>query len=392
MSNAKLKYIGPGRAAELSTHKPQAPDNRKKMLKSLPMGFIVVVLVPTLIAALYFGLIASPRYVSEARFVVRSPGQSAPSALGMALQGVGLPSAQGDVFAVHEYVTSRDAITDMQGKVDVRKILGRQGVDMISRWPRPWEGQSTEALHKGLQRYLVVGYDSTTGISTLRVEAFSPRDAHQLAEALLQGGENLINRMNERSSLDSITHARDAQEKAKAHLDEANTELTSFRNRQRILDPELATRESAEVIGRLRGLVAELRAKRAEISGAAPQSPELSVIDRTIAGYESQIAEERVKMTGSPEALAPAIADYQELMMRQELASKEYAQASASLISAELDSARQKLYLDRVVSPNVPDYPILPKRLLSWLAVLASSLLVYGLGRLAWAGFREHHS
>ncbi len=392
MSNAKLKYIGPGRAEELSSHKPPAPKRRKSLLKSLPTGFIAVVLVPAILSAIYFGLIASPRYVSEARFVVRAPGQSTPSALGMALQGVGLPSAQGDVFAVHEYVTSRDAITDLQGKVDLRQVLGRPGVDIISRWPRPWEGKSSEALHKGLQRYLVVGYDSTTGISTLRVEAFTPRDAHQLAEALLQGGEELVNRMNERSSLDSITNAREAQQKAKAHLDEANSALTSFRNRQRILDPELATRESAEVIGRLRGLVAELRAKRAEISGAAPQSPELSVIDRTIAGYETQIAEERVKMTGSPEALAPAIADYQELMMRQELASKEYAQASAALITAELDSARQKLYLDRVVNPSVPDYPILPKRLLSWLAVFASTLLIYGLGRLAWAGFREHHS
>lgn len=372
--------------------KPQDTKRRKNSLKSLPWGFLVVVVVPAVVTALYFGLIASPRYVSEARFVVRSPGQSAPSALGIALQGVGLPSAQGDVFAVHEYVTSRDAITDLEGKVDIRKVLARPGVDIFSRWPRPWEGQSAEALHKGLQRYLVVGYDSTTGISTLRVEAFSPRDAHQLAEALLQSGENLVNRMNERSSLDSITHAREAQQNAKARLDAINADMTTFRNRERLLDPELATRESAEVIGRLRGLVAELRARRAEISGAAPQSPELAVIDRTIAGYETQISEERVKMTGGPDALAPAIAEYQELKIRQELASREYSQATAGLITAELDSARQKLYIDRVVSPSLPDYPILPKRLLSWLAVFASSLLIYGLGRLAWAGFREHNS
>ncbi len=358
----------------------------------MPWGFAVAVILPSLLAAIYFGLIATPRYVSEARFVVRAPGQSGPSALGIALQGVGLPSAQGDVFSVHEYVTSRDAIRDMGDEVDLRKILGRQGVDIFSRWPRPWEGQSAEALHKGLQRYLVVGYDATTGISTLRVEAFTARDAHQLAEALLQGGEQLVNRMNERSSSDSVVHARDAQNAARARLDQVTTELTSFRNRERFLDPELATRESAEVIGRLRGVVAELRAKRSEIAGAAPQSPELAVIDRTIAGYDAQIAEERTKMTGGPKTLAPAIAGYQELVMRQELAAKEYAQASASLISAELDSARQKLYLDRVVNPSMPDEPILPQRFLSWLAVFASCLLIYGLGRLAWAGLREHHS
>jgi len=34
-----------------------------------------------------------------------------------------------------------------------------------------------------------VGYDSTTGISTLRVEAFRPGDAHDIANALLDSGE-----------------------------------------------------------------------------------------------------------------------------------------------------------------------------------------------------------
>jgi capsular polysaccharide transport system permease protein len=35
--------------------------------------FHVLVLVPTLLAAVYFGLIASDLYISESRFVIRQP-------------------------------------------------------------------------------------------------------------------------------------------------------------------------------------------------------------------------------------------------------------------------------------------------------------------------------
>ena len=387
MSNAKLKYVGPGRAG------PEARPVSAPWYRRLPLAFVLVVVLPTLLAAIYFLLIASPRYVAEARFVVRAPNAGAqPSALGMALQGVGIPAAGGDAFAVHEYVTSREAVRELSERVNLKSLLGRSGVDSLSRFPRPWEGESFEDLHKGFERYVVVGYDSTTGISTLRVEAFTARDSYRIAEELLQGGERLVNRMNERAATDTITHAREAQTKAMARLETVQTELANFRNNERILDPELTAKEGSEVVARLRGAVAELRAQRAQIAATAPQSPELVVLDGRIAGYETQIEAERAKLTGSNGALAPRVGTYQQLILRQELADKEYAQATASLIGAEQDAQRQKLYLDRIVNPSLPDEPILPQRWLSLLAVFLSALLVYGLGRLVWAGLREHHS
>lgn len=65
--------------------------------------------------------------------------------------------------------------------------------DILSRYPRPWEGQSNEDFFSAVQRFITVGYDSTTGISTLRVEAFAARDAQRLNDAMLAGGEALVN-------------------------------------------------------------------------------------------------------------------------------------------------------------------------------------------------------
>ena len=52
--------------------------------------FVLTVALPTLLASIYFGFIASDVYISEARFVVRNPQRSNQTGLGALLQGTAL--------------------------------------------------------------------------------------------------------------------------------------------------------------------------------------------------------------------------------------------------------------------------------------------------------------
>ena len=52
--------------------------------------FVCLVVVPTALAVLYFGLLAHDVYVSESDFVVRSPQRQMTSGIGALLQGTGL--------------------------------------------------------------------------------------------------------------------------------------------------------------------------------------------------------------------------------------------------------------------------------------------------------------
>jgi capsular polysaccharide transport system permease protein len=65
-------------------------------------------------------------------------------------------------------------------------------------------------------------------------------------------------------------------------------------------------------------------------------------------------------------------------------------QAEASLLTAQQDASRQKLYLERIVSPSLPDKGSEPRRWRAILTIFASSLLAYAIGWLVWAGIREH--
>lgn len=384
MADQRIKYVGP------VTGTGHVDKKRSFSLKNLPLGFLIIVALPTLLAAIYYLLIASPRYVSEARFVVRSPSTTQPSALGAALQGVGFSTGMNDAYAVHEYMTSRDGLKALRQRHDVERILSAQGVDVFSRYPHPWQSRSEEALFKALQRYLTVGFNSASGISTIRVEAFKPADAQALNLALLDSAEDLINRLNDRAAGNAVKDAQESLTRAQQEVTSSQTALTALRNSAQFIDPRAAAAESSEVIGGLLVTVAQLRAERAQTAAEAPSSPQLPIIDSRIRAYEQQIAEARARVTGSASSLAPKVGAFEELTLRREIADKQLAQATAAFLVAEQEARRQKLYLERIVTPSLPDKPSEPRRWMAILTIFASTMLAYGVGWLLWAGVREH--
>src|ERR1700675_2639974 len=99
--------------------------------------FVLLVLAPTVGGILYYGLIASDVYVSESRFLVRNPQHQAPSGLvGQLLQSTGItPHSQDDTYSVRDYILSRDALKELNEKLDLRKSFSSPDVDLFDRFP-----------------------------------------------------------------------------------------------------------------------------------------------------------------------------------------------------------------------------------------------------------------
>ncbi|NBB64011.1 chain-length determining protein [Pseudomonas sp. ODNR1LW] len=384
MTDAKINYVGP--MPDLIA----GPTAGKPWWRLVPLAFWVVVVIPTVLATVYFLFVASPRYVSESRFIVRAANQAQPSSLGMALQGVGITTTTSDAFAIHEYINSPDGMKEVEKSFDLTTILRPRGLDVFTGWPRIGEGRSEESRFKGFERFVTVGYDAATGISVLRVEAFDPQTAYRVNRALLDGGEGLVNRLNVRQAEDAVKDARLSVEEARGRLVNIQGQLTSFRNQERFVDPVRTATEGSQLIGSLMTTLATLRAERSQLASEAPQSPQIAALDSRIAAYERQVEAERSKIAGTSTSLASKIGSYEELVANRELAEKELAQATATLITAAQEARRQKLYLERIVNPNIPDKATAPKRLMAILTVLVSTLLAYGVGWLVWAGVREH--
>jgi capsular polysaccharide transport system permease protein len=352
--------------------------------------FAVVVALPTIVAAVYYLLIASPIFVSEARFLVRTAAPPPAGGLNSVLVGVGLAPGSTDAYAVHEYIMSRDAVNELSKAQNLRARLGRPGADLLSRFPRPFEGASNEELYRAYKRFVSVSYDVTTGVSSLQVEAFSPADARNIAETLLSGGERVVNQLNAQAERDAVEQARLEVLDSQARITESQNALTGFRSRERLIDPGRASAANLELVGRLSEELAGLRAERAGLAASAPQSPQLPALDNRIKAYQREIDSEQSKVAGENNSLAPKIGQYERLVLDRDFAGHTLTSAMTALETARQEARHKRLYLQRIVNPGLPDAAMLPRRFRGLSVVFITALLVYGVLILLLAGLREH--
>jgi len=94
-----------------------------RRLKGISLLFLATVVVPTLLAIIYFGFIASDVYISESRFVVRSPERQSASPLGFILRGAGFSRAEDDAFAVQGFILSRDAMRALDEQLNIKQAF-----------------------------------------------------------------------------------------------------------------------------------------------------------------------------------------------------------------------------------------------------------------------------
>jgi capsular polysaccharide transport system permease protein len=122
----------------------------------------------------------------------------------------------------------------------------------------------------------------------------------------------------------------------------------------------------------------------------SPNSPQIPLVKTRIASLDKLIAEERAKLSGATDSVVATLTEYERLNLQRELAEKALASAFTSLEAARIEAQRQQLYLETIAQPNLADYPLYPKRVVSFITVVASCLLAYGIAWLLVANVREH--
>jgi capsular polysaccharide transport system permease protein len=97
------------------------------------------------------------------------------------------------------------------------------------------------------------------------------------------------------------------------------------------------------------------------------------------------------RVAGGDKSLANKAADFQRLLLEREFADRQLGSALASLEQARNEAQRKQLYLERIVQPNKPDYPLEPRRIRGILTTLILGLIAWGILNLLVAGVKEHH-
>ncbi len=272
------------------------------------------------------------------------------------------------------------------------RSFDRPGADFVSRFPNWFTGSSFEGLFKHYDNFVSVGFDTTTGLSTLQVKAYRPEDAQRIALALLGYSEQLVNKLNERMNNDTLSLARNEVARAEGRLEDVQDRLTAYRVQQQMLDPKLTSTGIYDTLKALMAARIVTQTQLTTLMKESPNSPQISAIRTRLASLDSQLAEARSQVTGDADSVAAKVGGYERLTLERELLEKELASATASLETARVDAQRQQLYIERIVEPNLADYPLYPKRFLSFFEVMGTCLVAYGIAWLLVAGVREHAS
>jgi capsular polysaccharide transport system permease protein len=352
--------------------------------------FIGVVVLPLLASLLYFGFLASDVYVSESKFVVRSPDKPASTGLGVILKSAGFANAGDEIYAAQSFAVSRDALRAINQNGAFQAAYSRPGISIFDRFNPFGLHKSFEDLYRYFTGKVTVQNDSSTSITTLTVRAYDPRDAYRFNEQLLEMSEATVNRLNSRGRQDLVRYAEQEVERAKASSQSAAMALAAYRNRFGVVDPEKQAQVQMQMISKLQDQLIAAKTELSQLERYTPENPRIPVVQTEMGTIQRQIDGELGKVAGSNRSLSSSTVQFQRLSLQSEFAEKQLGAALASLEEARSESSRKQAYVERIVQPNQPDAPIEPRRLRGIFATLVLSLIAYGILRMLAAGVREH--
>lgn len=351
--------------------------------------------LPTLLAAVYYGAVASDVYASESRFVVRTPSrQGSSGGLSAVLHGAGLPGlakASDDAFVVNDFIQSRDALAKLNDELDMKATYGADSVDRLSRFAGIDPDDSFDAMYRFHLKQMDLRLDSVSSIATLTTQGFDAGSAFEINERLLTAAESFVNRLNERARADMIRYAGAEVAAAEKRSRAAAAALARYRSAKSIADPERQTALQLAQVSRLQDDLIATKGLVAQLRSAAPDNPQLPGLLARVGATQSAIDSENSKITGD-NSLASKSVEFQRLALEHDFANRQLTLALAALQEAKSEAQRKQLYLERIVQPSRPDSAERPKRLRNVLSVLIVCSMLAACLSVIGAGIREHRA
>lgn len=398
-------HVATARAKPVDMLRPDAfvlPPRAKAERRSTRFGqfiklsFLVVVVAPTIVAALFYAFVATDQYATNSAFAVRSASSTGPAldtGSMMSLGGLAAASPEiSDSFIVQEYIGSREMVETLIAEANFIEIYSRPSADGYYRL----DPEATiEDMVDYWQMMNTVDYDTDTGILNMVVRAFRPQDAETITRKVVEQAELLVNDLSQRAREDSVASAKREVDIAEERYAAARTALAGYRGERKEIDPTATATARQTLVGELEGQLAgkesELSALRATMSENAPR---VQVVQNEITALERQIAVERLSVAVAEQGdtepvLTERLSQFEELLAERDFSEKAYVSALAMLESARMEALKQQRYLAVFVRGAAPQMATYPKGI-RWTLILFGVLLAgWGLASLISAAIRD---
>jgi capsular polysaccharide transport system permease protein len=354
----------------------------------IPILFVLCFVLPTLAGALYFGLIASDRYVSEARFAIRpalgTADKAAPDSVGTS-SGVPSQMVAQDTLITYEYILSRPMLEIIESKLPIREWFSRDSIDYFSRFDPE---KPVEKFLRYWKRRVGIEVESGSGIMSLTVEAFDPSESLAITQAVMKEAERMVNDLSVKSREDAVAESTRELKLAEERMTKIRLAMRDLRNREGVLDAQKSNEANLKVVSELRAarinLAVQLAIGQRDLG---PESRRIIDIKQQIKDLDENIARiERQSASQDPEQkrlLSDALTRFEALENDRKNAEKYYQQVLTAHERARIVAARQIEFFSPIVEPVKAESSVEPRRILLISLVTAGAAVLFAASMFA---------
>lgn len=355
--------------------------------------FIFIVLIPLILAIVYYALFAVNRYVSTAEIAVRQTDStnSAINSPGLALLlGSVNPTSREETLYLRQYIISNDMLQILEEKVG-----WLEHYTSVNHDPLYWlskDAPQSDVL-KFYQRVVQVHYDTETGLLKVEVQAFDPEYAQKVLETILKESERFVNELSHRMVKDQLSFVERELKTARANYEAKRDELLQFQAQNNLLNAEATITARSETIATMEATLATERAKLAALTASlSQQAPQVLQQKRKIAALEEQLITEKQSLItrGGDVKLNTVAAKFRELTIQAGIAEEAYKVSLASLENTRIEVNKKFRTLAVIVEPNLPEDAIYPNIPYNLLTILVCLLALFGITRFIVATIEDH--
>ncbi len=365
---------------------------RRRRSVRLGARLAVFVLLPTVLAAWYYFLVATPLYATNSEMVIQQAdgAVTAGGAGGIGAMLGGALEANKDSIAVQGYLQSRDAMLRLDADHGFRAHFSDSGIDPLRRLA---PDATMEEMYRLYQSSVRIAYDPTEGLLKMEVAAADPATSVRFSEALIRYAEEQIDHLTQRKREDQMRDARASFEDSEAKMLAAQRRVVELQERFKVMSSEA---EVGLVTAQIGALESELTRERLSLtqmrSNAAPNQARMAPVERRIDTLEAEIAGLRGRLTDRVAGQASLAEVQSEMLIAQaDVQTRQLMLASTlqQLENARIEANRQVRYLSLSVSPVAPDEAAYPRAFENTLVTLLIFAGIYLMVSMTVAILRE---
>lgn len=368
---------------------PASMTPKRKRPIGVLVSFVLLAVLPGLLAIYYFAAVASDRYAAGAGFSVRSMEQQGGldvlgGLTGMAASG----STMADTYVVISFLTSRSLVEKLEADVGLRALYASDLADPIYRID---PAISIEGLVDHWERRITVNHDTSSGIVEFEIDAYTAEDAKVLADRVLFYVAQLVNELSEKARGDALFSARNEAERAEEKLAELMLKLQSFRSTNGDIDPASTAGAHVELIAALEGELASVNARiDVALRDMNENAPSVLRLKSQADALQAQIDARNNLNSGALDIRSRVLSEYETLQVEKTFAQQAYASAMTSLETARMNADARQRYLATFDAPFLPQEAIYPQRVMNSILFCIGFMVLWAISTLLFFTVRDH--